>query len=183
MRRAGAVPMVSLAWLRPGAKHPDFHALDLLASILADGISSRMHQALVETRLATDVGAWNWALVDPYLFILSATASEKGDPERIEAAIRKTVEAVRAEGVTDAEIERGRAQIETQIAFAREGTYGAASTLAEAVGSSDWDWWVDYPRTIAEVSRETVQRVAARYLGPDQVTVGWFLPEKSSEAA
>jgi zinc protease len=66
VRRAGPAATVALAWMRPGANDPGFFAFDVLASVLGDGISSRLSQALVESKLATSVSAWNGTFADPF---------------------------------------------------------------------------------------------------------------------
>ena len=43
----------------PARSHPDFIPLDVLSTILADGVNSRLYQALVETQAGDDVGSTN----------------------------------------------------------------------------------------------------------------------------
>lgn len=181
VRRAGAVPQATLAWLRPGAGDPEFYAFEVLGSILGDGVSARLYQSLVETRLATEVSTYNWAFRDPFLFMLNATLVAGSDPTRVEAEMRKVVDAVRTQGVTADEVARAKALIEAQLAFQREGTYGTAWTLGEAIAAGDWEWWVDYRDKIRAVTPAQVQAAANAHLGPDQVTVGWFVPKASGE--
>ncbi len=183
VRRTGAVAQVMVAWPRPGAQDPGFYPFDVLASILGDGLSARLHQALVETRLATSASAANWAFADPFLFMLNATVSDGVDPAKVEAELRKVVETVRASGVTEEEVARAKAQLEAQQAFAREGTYGTAMTLGEAIAAKDWEWWVDYLDRIRAVTPGQVQEAAKKWLGPDQLTVGWFVPKKEEGEA
>src|SRR5687768_12503408 len=48
VRRPGTLNLVMIGYIRPGAKHPDFIPLEVLQSILSEGVNSRLHQALVE---------------------------------------------------------------------------------------------------------------------------------------
>jgi zinc protease len=77
---------------------------------------------------------------------------------------------------------RARGQIEAQVAFSREGTYGTARTLGEAIAGSDWEWWVDYLDRVRAVTPEQIKAAAVKYLGPDQITVGWFVPKSDQQA-
>jgi predicted Zn-dependent peptidase len=55
VNQAGALPIVTLAYKVPAASHPDFYALDVLGTVLGEGRTGRLYQALVETELAS---AW-----------------------------------------------------------------------------------------------------------------------------
>jgi len=48
VRRPGSVGLVMIGYPRPGAKHPDFMPLEVLSTILADGVNSRLYRALVD---------------------------------------------------------------------------------------------------------------------------------------
>ena len=178
VRRGGAVAQVAMAWMRPGARDPGFYPFEVLSSILGDGLSSRLQQALVETKLATTASSWNQGFTDPFLLVLNAAVSEGGDPLKVEFAMRQVIGSIRESGVTAEEVARAKAHSEAQFAFAREGTYGTAMTLGEAVAARDWEWWVDYLDRIRAVTLSQIQEAARTYLGPDQVTVGWFVPKK-----
>ncbi|HEX8618547.1 MAG TPA: pitrilysin family protein, partial [Thermoanaerobaculia bacterium] len=73
VQRSGTVGMVMIGYMRPGATHPDFMPLEVLSSILADGVNSRLYRALVEKGIATDVNSNNFTLRDPYPLLIDAT--------------------------------------------------------------------------------------------------------------
>ena len=176
VKRPGGTPLVSLAYLRPGASHPDFFAFEVLASVLGDGVNARLTQALVERGLATAVHADNWTLRDPFPFVVGATcAPGKGNAE-VEAALKDVVAAVAANGIGDDELRRAQQKIEVAFARQRDGPYAITSALGEAVASADWKWFLTYVDRIKAVRAEDVKRVAATYLVPDRATVGWFVP-------
>ncbi len=176
VKRPGAVGLTMIGYVRPGASHPDFHALEVLGGILGDGVNSRLHQALVEKGLATDVAAYNFTLRDPYPLLLSITNAPGKTHQEVEDAIKATVAEVVAKGVTEAELKRAQQQIEVNVIKSRDGTYNYASNLGESVASTDWKWFLRYVDSIKAVTAEDVKRVAAAYLVPDHATVGWFVP-------
>jgi zinc protease len=69
----GQLGLVEMAWHIPEATHPDSAALAVLDHILSAGVTSRLYQALVETRLAVDVGAQAYQFTDPGLFTIDLT--------------------------------------------------------------------------------------------------------------
>lgn len=183
VRRPGQVALVQLAYMRPGSLHPDFLPLDVIQTIVGSGVNSRLHQALVEKKLATDVSAWNAWFRDPYPFNVYATVAPDVDPRKVEDAIKDVLYDLAKNGVTEDELARARSQIEVSVIRSRDGTYPFASSLGEAVASANWKWFVDYVDMLHAVSAADVQRVAATYFVPDRATVGWFVPLKDDEAA
>lgn len=178
VRRPGTLGLVMLAFMRPGAMHPDFMAIEVLSSILADGVNSRLYRALVDKGLASDVGSFNFLLQDPYPLIVNATLTPGKTHREVEEAIKAVVAEVIDKGVTEAEVKRAQQQIEVSVIRSRDGTYNFVRSLGEAVASTSWKKFLTYVDEVKAVAAGDVQRVAARYLAADQTTVGWFIPAK-----
>ena len=183
VKRPGSVGLVSIAWLRPGASHADFIALEVLSAILGEGGNSRLYQALVDPGLATSVRADNYALRDPYPLIVAATCAPGKSQAEVEAALKAVAAQVADGGVTDAELRRAQQQIEVAIVRSRDGPYAFASSMGEAVASTDWKWFLTYVDRVRAVTTDDVRRVAATYLVPDHANVGWFVPTASAKGA
>ncbi len=176
VKRPGTVGMVEIGYLKPGALHPDFIPLELVQMVLMSGVNSRLHQALVETGLATDIDAWNPTFRDPYPFTVHATVAPSKSHEAVEAALKEALARLATEGVTADELERAKKKLEVATVRQRDGTYALASNLGEAVASADWKWFVGYIDAIKKVTRDDIKRVAKAYFLPDHATVGWFVP-------
>ncbi len=176
VKRPGAVNLLMLAYLRPGSMHPDFMPLEVLSNILTDGVNSRLHQALVEKQLATDVGAFNFMLQDPAPIYVTTTLAPGRKHEEAEAIVKQAIAEIAAKGVTDAEVRRAQQQIEVATIRARDGTYNFTRTLGEAIASSHWKKFLTYIDDARAVTAADVKRVAEMYLAPDRATVGWFIP-------
>ena len=176
VRRHGQVGIVEIAYMRPNSLHPDYVPLDVLSTILAAGVNSRLYQALVERGLATDVDSWNYTLRDPYPIVAQATVAPGRSHEEVEKAMKAALERIGTGGVTETELARAKKQLEVSVIRGRDGTYELASSLGEAVASANWKWFVGYIEAVRSVSASDVKRVAATYLLPDHATVGWFVP-------
>jgi zinc protease len=177
VRRSGQVAWCGLAWRTVEALHPDTHALAVLGNILGGGMTSRLYQALVEKSLALSVTAVPWQLRDPALLSIFTPVRPGVEPASVESAIREEVLRVAREGVTPAETEKARTQIEAEVIFDRDSTDQVAASLSEAIAAADWEWYADYPAAIRRVSPEDVQRVARAYFKDESLTVGIFLPK------
>ena len=183
VRRPGTTGLVELAYLRPGALHPDFFAFEVLTSVLGDGVNARLYQALVERGLATSVSAENYPLRDPYPLLVGATCAPGKGHAEVEAALKEALAAVADKGITAAELKRAQQQLEVSVVRLRDGPYNTASVLGEAIAAGDWKWLPTYVDRIKAVSAADVQRVAASYLVSDRATVGWFVPAANAGAA
>ncbi len=175
IRRRGEVGWVGLSWHVPPAAHPDTPALAVLADALGGGVTSRLYQRLVETNLCLDVQAVAWQLHDPGLFQLFATLAPGVEHARVEAIMREELRTA-ASGLTAAELNRARTQVEAHTAYHRDSPGQVAAALTEAVAAANWRFYTDYLRSIRGVSNDDVIRAAAGRLEDDNLTVGWFVP-------
>ena len=177
VRRTGQIAWVALSWRTVEARHPDTPALAVLANVLGGGLTARLHLALVETSLALSVSVVPWQLRDPALFSVFAPVRPGVDPQTVETTIRTEVARVAAEGVTEAETEKARTQIEAEVIFDRDSTDQVAASLSEAIAVADWRWYADYPDLVRAVVPDDLRRVAATYFVDDGLTVGRYLPK------
>jgi zinc protease len=182
VRRVGQVGWCGLSWRTPAAVHPDTPPLAVLGNVLGGGITSRLHQALVEKNLALSVSVVPWQLRDPGLFSVFAPVRPGVELSEVESAIRQEIARIAADSVTPAECAKAQTQIEAEVIFDRDSSDQIAASLTEAIAVADWKWYTDYPTAIARVTPEDVQRVVLTYLHDDALTVGLYVP-KAGEAA
>ena len=86
------------------------------------------------------------------------------------------------EGVTEAEAQKARTQIEAEVIFERDSTDQVAASLSEAIAVADWEWYADYPELVRRVTADDLRRVAATYFIDDGVTCGLYLPKEPRAA-
>jgi zinc protease len=122
------LPRIYMGWITPPIFQPGDAESDLLAQILGGGKSSRLYKKLVyEMQIAQDVQVQNSNLRLGSVFELQATAKPGVKPEDLEKAINEELDKLRAEGPTQAELDRARNVIETHIitSLERLGGFGA----------------------------------------------------------
>ena len=176
LHRAGDLPWLALSWHVPRGVHPDAPALSVLGQILSEGVTSRLHQALVEPNRCLAVHTFPAQLHDPGLFHVFASAVPGVDTEEIEARVREEIESLRQDPPTPIEVERARAQVQTDLAFHRESPGSMTAGLTEAIAMGDWTRFIRELEDVSAVTPEDVSRVAALYLRDDSLTAGWFMP-------
>jgi zinc protease len=162
---------LALGFHIPDANHKDTPALDVLAHILGGGESSRMYRRLVaEQPLATSAGTFAYTPPDPGLFL--ATASfEAADEKKVLAALIEETAKIRDYPVTDAELARARTNLESDFVYRSQTVQGQSRELGYSiVVHKDPDYASTYVRQLHEVTAADVQRVARKYLTPENLT-------------
>ncbi|MCP4897242.1 MAG: insulinase family protein [bacterium] len=183
IHRAGEIGHVGLSWRIPAAMHDDLPALSVLAQILAEGVTSRLHQRLVESNLCLSVHAFAMELRDPGVFQIFATPVPGVDHDQVEGIIRSEVAGVLDDTPTEEELNRAKILVRTDLAFRRESPTQIVAALTEAVAAGDWRKILREQDEIAAVRIEDIVRVASTYLHDLNLTAGWFVPESTGNGS
>jgi zinc protease len=160
------LPAVALTWLIPDARNNDSEPLELAATILSDGDSSRLYQSLVyKKQLAQSANANAQIQEDTGLFTARAImASGKKTDDGI-AALREEIAALAAKPVTAAELDKAKNLIITSELRQRETNDGKAGALGEAITQYHDATYVNRRMSrLQAVTAADVQRVAKKYL-------------------
>lgn len=160
------------AWHIPPVTHPDVPALDVLATALGDGRSSRLYRTVRERLgLAHSISAWSYVPAQPGLFGLDLMA----DPDKLEAAQAAAfgiVEEIRQQGLSAPELEKARKILLSNQLGALVTMRGQANDLG-----SNWlltgnlDFSRDYLAAVQRVTGEDIAHTARRYLRDANLTV------------
>jgi zinc protease len=174
VKRSG-VHMVGIAHKIPEALHADIPALLLLAAILGDGKTSRLHRALVDTAKATDVATYCWQFQEPSLFETFVTMTPDALHADIEAVVMEEYARIATKGVSAAELKRAKNMARRVLADRKDGVYALLMSLNEDIATGDWRHFIRLPSLITAVTAADIKRVAKSYFLEDQSTVGWFI--------
>ncbi len=183
VHRTGPDGIVLLSFRSPEAADPDTATLAVIGAMLGKGRSSRLYRALVDTQLASEASATAETFRDPGLFQIYATTMPDVPHALVERRLLESLERLRTERVPDAEIEKARRLVHTELVFRREGATNFGYELSEAVSSVHWQWFFDYPESVARVTPDDVQRVARAIFRTSQLTTGWFVPTRVDDEA
>jgi zinc protease len=178
VKKDAQLPSLVVGYHVPNLKNPDSYVLEVIASILSSGKSSRLYRGLVEEkRLALSADADHSLLSrDPGLFYLSAEPLPGKEILEVEKALDQEVERLQKEPVGDGELEKAKNQLEASFIFGQDSIFSQAMALARHEIALGWRSMEDYLPSIRGVTKEDIQRVAARYLTQDNRTVGILIP-------
>jgi len=167
----------------PNLREEDSYVLEVIATLLSGGKSSRLYQSLVrEKRLVLSADA-DHSLIsrDPNLFTLSADLLPGKEVAEVEKAFDQEIERLQRERVGDQELEKAKNQIEASFIFGQDSIFNQAMLLAHHEIAISWKAIDDYIPSIRKVTPEDIQRVAKKYLIQDNRTVGILIPLSHKE--
>ena len=180
-------PRLRLAW--PGTKlaGDGDYAMDLLASILGQGESSRLVRTVRdEQRAVNNISAYNLSFswgkgffgVDAEIAVPpippDARATEHQWQQRhidqARQAILEQVAKLQEEGPTDAELARAKRKALASVVIGNQSVQAIASRLArDMIGMKDPDYLHRYARAIQAVSANQVRAAAKHFLSPNRL--------------
>ena len=182
-KKEAELPYIVMGYHVPNIHEPDSYVLEVIAAILSSGKSSRLYQNLVwRKRLALDADADNPLLSrDPGLFYISAEFLSGKNITEVEKALNEEIEQLQREAVREQEIEKAKNQIEADFVYGQDSLFYQAMLLARYEVAADWRKIDEYVPSIRKVTAEDIQRVAKKYLSPDNRTVGILIPQPSKD--
>jgi zinc protease len=163
------LPRLYVSWITPAMFAEADADLDLLADVLANGKTSRLYRRLVyDERIATDVSASQNSREVAGFFQVAATAAPGHSLDALLAAITEEIARLADEGPMEAEIERGRVQVEAQFMFRLQsvGGFGGKSDQLNAYNTfvGRPDYFLQDLERYQRVTRTSLQDVARRFL-------------------
>ncbi len=178
VKKEAQLPFLVMGYHVPNLQDPDSYVLEVIATLLSEGKSSRLYQALVrEKRLVLSADA-DYSLLsrDPRLFYLSADLLPGKEVAEVERALDQEIERLQRELVGRQELEKAKNQLEALFIFGQDSIFNQAMLLARHEITLSWKAVDDYLPSIRKVTPEEIQRVAKKYLTPDNRTVGILIP-------
>lgn len=174
---------LKVAYRTPAFESEDVYSLLMLDSVLsgvrlfasgsgqASGRSTRLHRALVETKIATQASSEFWPTMDPSVFSLDLTLWEGVEMGRAERLLFDEIEKVQKRPPTKHELERALAQIKAQYAYALDGIarQGFLIGIFELVIS--FETMAKLVERLSQVTPEVVSAAASKYLTAKNRTV------------
>jgi zinc protease len=167
------IPRVYYTWPSVRNFARDDAALNVLASVLADGKNSRLYKRLVyDLQIAQDVTAYQNGQRLAGYFQIIVTPREGIAPARIDSLVRAELARLQKDGISAREL--ARVQNSTRSDFLRS----LSTNLGKAELLNQYNYFVGDPDYVQRdaarydaVTRADVQRVARMYLGRPKVVL------------
>jgi predicted Zn-dependent peptidase len=176
-------PMFLSGYHIPTLNHPDWIALDALASYLGSGRTSVLYKNLVkEKKSAVSVEAFIGYPGSKYpsLFSFYCMPSNESSNDENESEILAEIDKVRNELIPEAELEKIKAQAKASLINRLASNSGLASQLVNyELLHGDWRKLFERLDKVNALTLEDIKRVANTYLDPEKRFVTYL--EKPEE--
>jgi zinc protease len=185
LSKPAELPAVAVAYKGAAASSPDFAPLNLLASILSTGQSSRLYKRLVyDLELATEAGAGLDEFIDPGLFTLFIQMQPGKSTADAEEEAYRILKDIVENGVTEEELQKAKNNAQTDYVNNFKTNVGIANRLGYyEVIHGDYRKSFDVLAAFGKVTGDDIRRVAAKYLGERLRTVVTLIPERPAAAS
>lgn len=165
--------------------HKDSYALEILSQLLAGSKKSPFYQVIVEEKkLAPGVNVSQNSMELAGEFIIQVRANANVDLDKVYRAIIDGFEKFEKDGITDNDLKRIKAQIETRFYQGISGVFNKAYQLAqynEYAGSPDF--MAKEIAMMQSVTKEDIIRVYKKYIQDRKYLVSSFVPKGKPELA
>lgn len=176
-------PQLNMVWPTLEQYTDDAYALDFLGQILSDGKKAALYKVLVKEKdLTSKTSAYNNSSELAGSFRISITANNGVDLDSIENGISEAFSLFEKEGVTDRDIERIKAGLETQFYNGISSVLGKSFQLARYnVFTGDPGFITKDIDNIKKVTKEDVVRVYNKYIKDKPYIMTSFVPKGQLE--
>lgn len=165
-------PQYLAAYKTVPSNHPDWYALNLLADILGQGPKSRLHRALVETKLVADLAEGMSESRGPSLFRVRLNLPPGGSIQKAEEVLDAELARIQKDGVTEAELALAKTQEQDYWKQVLATPRSRAETLSRfAIYYGNPELINGELKAILGMTAADVQRVARTYMNRDNRAV------------
>lgn len=176
------LPMLIDAYRAPSMKDREARALDMIASVLSGGKSSRLYNRLVDKeKAALEVGSFNFSQEDFSSYMILAIPMTGKTTADIQTIIDEEIDKVCNELISEQEYQKIQNKFENQYINQNSTTDKVAHSLAtyyllyKDVNLVNTE--IDIYRSI---TREEMREVARKYLNPNQRLELNYIPAKAN---
>jgi zinc protease len=171
------VPRMIMGYNSVRSGDADFYALEVVQGLLSQGKTGRLYLKLVEgEELASSVDSSNDCGRYPGWFAIQVELLKGKDRDQAEKLVVNELKELGDKRVNPAELARVKRTVIANAIYGRESVHALADSIARGVTTNDLEFLKSYLPRIQAVSAEDVQRVARKYLDPEQRVVVWSIP-------
>jgi zinc protease len=190
-RKEGTTAYWRAAWHGPAVSDPDFFPMLFVDAVLtgASGLniwsgqnvptpqrSSRLYRALVDSGVATNVGGIVLPTQHPFLYYVWATVADGQSLRALEEVALSEIDRLVKHGVTEAELDKVRAQLRARFVYDSDSVTAIAHQLGYFETVDRWQTYTGLLPRLSTVGIEDVNRVAQKFLTQENRTIAWFEP-------
>ena len=188
VRAPAELPYVLMLYKAPVLRDPDAdwepYALEMLANVLDGNEAARLNRTLVRTeRIAASASAsYDGIARGPGTFALSGTPTPGKTARDLEQALRREIEKLIADGVTEEELQRVKSQAVASHVYERDSMFYQAQQIGALAMAGLPHRVMDlFVEKLKAVTADQVIAVAKKYFVDGGLTVAYLDPQPLSD--
>jgi predicted Zn-dependent peptidase len=172
-----AEPQAMIGYHTVAAGDPDLAALEIMASVLTDGRTSRLYKSMVEKlKIAQSINCGVSSSRYPDMFTFWLTPMGGASLAENEKSIYDEIDALKTKPVTDWELQRVRNQLDADyIRMLRSNMWMAFNLSGNTALTGDWHYIKNHYAERKAVTKDDIMRVANKYFSEDNRTVAYIV--------
>lgn len=172
-------PEVQIRYHTVADNHVDEPALVVLGSLLS-GRTGRLYKSLVlDQKIANSASAGQNGYKWEGFFPLGGVAKPGHTPDDVEQALYREIEKIQREKVGGRELQKVKNQFAADTYRRLESRFYLMLQILLSESNLGWKSFNEYPKKIAAVTADDVQRVANMYFKPENRAVALYYTKKS----
>ncbi|HUR92798.1 MAG TPA: pitrilysin family protein, partial [Gemmatimonadaceae bacterium] len=161
VRRVGDLQLLLAAYHVPAGSHPDFAAVEVLSSVLGDNPSGRLYKALVDAKLAAEIGSFAFQFREPGLLFSYAQLRTDQGIDTARTVLTGVLDNLASTPITPEEVARAKTDLLRNSELLLNNSERVGYELTEWAAMGDWRLFFLHRDRIEKVTPADVQRVAA----------------------
>ena len=176
VKKQTEVERLQTAYHAPEVAHADSYPLQILATALSTGKTSRLYERLEERdQSVTHQSVEYTDRIDPTLFTIRAEVKPSRRTAEVERAIDEEVDRLKQSPLSAEELARAKQLIKARFVLGHEHLANQAITLGYFETINSYEYLSSFFTHIDGVTADDVQHVARKYLAEDNRTVGYLV--------
>lgn len=179
LKRTGDVQLVGAAYHTVAFADKDAAPLDALVEILTSDPSGYMYKALIDTKKASRLYAYQPTLRDPAYIYFNMEVPMDRDFDDARKTFIDQLDNIANLPITEEDVARAKAKLLKGIENQKNNTISLTIGLTEMIGAGDYRLFFLYRDAVENMTLADVKRVAERYFKANNRTYGVFIPTKN----
>ncbi|MFK5878162.1 MAG: pitrilysin family protein [Flavobacteriaceae bacterium] len=177
------IPAVVTAYRTPSFKDRDAYVLDMISSYLSDGKTSKLYKKIVDDKkMALQVGAFNVSQEDYGMYVLYGLPLGDTSLDDLVVEIDEEVEKLQKSLISEKDYQKLQNKFENNFVNSNASVTGIANSLAKYyMLYEDVNLINNEINIYRSITREEIQKVAQKYLNPNQRLILEYLPKKEDQ--
>lgn len=173
------VPQLNMVWASVHNNHPDSYALNFLAELLSQGKKAPLYKVLEKEReLTSNPVAFNDAMELAGKFQIRINANNGVALDEVESGIFEALKRFEEEGITDRDVERVKASLETGFYNGISSVLGKSFQLASYNAFNGDPGFIEQDiQNILAVTKDDIIRVYNTYIKDKPFILTSFVPK------